>query len=57
MGAEETWSNNCKVMLKHSATLIGRDEKMLSSLKRLMKKTFTRIWMGIKKGLPNVPMH
>jgi hypothetical protein len=56
MGAEETWSNSCKVMSKHSATLIGRDEEMLSSLKRLMK-TFTRIWMGIKKGLPNVPMH
>jgi hypothetical protein len=57
MGAEETWSNNCKIMAKHSATIIGRDEKMFSSLKRIMKKTFTRIWMGIKKGLPNVPMH
>jgi hypothetical protein len=44
-------------MPRLSATLIGSDEKMLSSLKRLMKKTFTRIWMKIRKGLPYVPMH
>jgi len=44
-------------MPRLSAALIGGDETMLSSLKRLMKKTFTRIWTEIRKGLPHVPLH